>query len=193
MFIRNWKKEILTIPNLLSLFRLVLIPVYIDIYLNATTPTQYLLAGSILAVSCVTDIVDGQIARHFHMVTTIGKVLDPLADKATQFTLTVCLSLKYPVLLPVLALLILKETFQLIAMIVSYRNGKALPGALLPGKFCTAVLFLSLIVIVLFPGLDPGLVTILALTDGAFLVFSFTSYIFAYLGRHPKVEDIRHE
>ena len=59
MFIKDWKKEILTIPNLLSLFRLVLIPVYVYIYLNAQKDSEYLLAGIIMALSCITDMVDG--------------------------------------------------------------------------------------------------------------------------------------
>ena len=102
MFIRSWKKDIFSIPNLLSLFRLLLIPVYATLYLNATQRYQYLLAGVILAVSCLTDMIDGKIARKYNMITTLGKILDPLADKLTQLTLTICRSLKYPVLYPVL-------------------------------------------------------------------------------------------
>jgi phosphatidylglycerophosphate synthase len=58
----NWKKEILTIPNLLTVFRLALIPVYISIYLNADKPSDYYLAAGILALSCSTDMIDGFIA-----------------------------------------------------------------------------------------------------------------------------------
>lgn len=193
MFLKNWKKEIFTIPNMLSLFRLVLIPVYVVIYLNATTAMEYILAGSILAASCLTDMIDGQIARHFNMISTVGKVLDPVADKATQFTLTLCLSLKYPALRSVLVLFVAKEAFQLIAMIVSYLHGKALPGALLPGKVCTVVLFVSLIAMVLFPDMNPRLVEAIALVDAVFLGISFLSYIFAYYGKHSKVQDMPRE
>ena len=193
MFIKNWKREILTIPNLLSLFRLVLIPVYVVIYLNATTAKEYFLAGTILAVSCLTDMIDGQIARRFHMISNVGKILDPFADKATQFTLTLCLSLKYPALRFVLVLFVVKESFQLIAMILSFRKGKALPGALPAGKVCTIVLFISLIAMVLFPDMNPRLVDGIAIVDTTFLVISFISYILAYYGRHTKVEDLKKE
>lgn len=193
MFIKNWKREILTIPNLLSLFRLVLIPVYVVIYLNATTAKEYFLAGTILAVSCLTDMIDGQIARRFHMISNVGKILDPFADKATQFTLTLCLSLKYPALRFVLVLFVVKESFQLIAMILSFRKGKALPGALPAGKVCTIVLFISLIAMVLFPDMNPRIVDGIAIVDTAFLVISFISYILAYYGRHTKVEDLKKE
>ena len=116
MFIKDWKKDLFTIPNFLSLFRLALIPVYLAIYGRATGPRDYFLAGAILALSCLTDLIDGQIARHFNMVSNVGKILDPVADKFTQLALTICLSLRYPVLRSVLLLFLLKETFQTLSM-----------------------------------------------------------------------------
>ena len=190
MFIKDWKKEVFTIPNLLSLFRLALIPVYITVYLNAEEDWQYYVAGAILAVSCVTDLIDGKIARRFHMISTVGKVLDPLADKATQFTLTLCLSVHYPVLRPVLVLFVIKEGFQLIVGIIHFRKGKMLPGALMAGKICTTILFVSLIALVLFPGIPHSAVNAIALVDTGFLIFSFVSYILAYFGKNTKVQDM---
>lgn len=190
MFIKNWKKEIFTIPNLLSLFRLALIPVYMVIYLTATRPEQYYIAGGILAVSCLTDAIDGKIARRFNMISTLGKILDPVADKVTQFTLTLCLSLKYPHLQPVFCLFVIKEMFQLIVGIIHLRKGKMLPGALMAGKICTTVLFVSLITLVLFPELPESVVDTVAVLDAAFLAFSFISYIFAYFGKNTKVQDL---
>ena len=190
MFIKNWKKEILTIPNMLSLFRLVLIPVYVTIYLNAATAKEYFVAGTILAVSCLTDMVDGQIARRYNMISNVGKLLDPFADKATQFTLTLCLSLKYPILHPVLVMFLAKELFQLIAFIIHFRRGKALPGSIFAGRLCTAVFFVSLIAMVLFPDMNPVLVDAIAITDTVFLGIAFVSYIFAFFGKHPKLQDV---
>lgn len=190
MFKKDWKKEIFTIPNLLSLFRLVLIPVYIVIYLNATNVYQHIAAAAVLAVSCLTDLIDGKIARRYNMISTLGKILDPLADKATQFALTLCLSLRYPPLRPVLALFVVKESFQAIAGLVNLRRRKMLPGALMAGKVCTTVLFISLILMVLFPTMDPPIVDAIAIIDSVFLVISFISYIFAYFGKNTKVQDM---
>ena len=190
MFNKDWKKEVFTIPNLLSLFRLALIPVYVTVYLNAEEDWQYYVAGAILAVSCVTDLIDGKIARRFHMISTVGKVLDPLADKATQFTLTLCLSVHYPALRPVLVLFVIKEGFQLIVGIIHFRKGKMLPGALMAGKICTTILFVSLIALVLFPGIPHSAVNAIALVDTGFLIFSFVSYILAYFGKNTKVQDM---
>ncbi len=193
MFIKNWKTEILTIPNLLSLFRLVLIPVYARIYLTATQDYQYGIAGGIMALSCLTDLIDGKIARHFNQITNLGKILDPLADKITQFALTFCLSLKYPVLNPVLALFIVKEVFQLVVGLAFLLQGRMLSGALPAGKVCTTVLFISLIALVLFPNLDPRAVDAIAMVDGIFLSVSFFSYAMAYFGKDVKVQNLEQE
>lgn len=190
MYFKNWKKEIFSIPNLLSLFRIALIPVYVAIYLNATETYQYVIAAMILAVSCLTDMIDGKIARHYNMITNLGIVLDPFADKLTQFTLTICLSLKYPILIPVLLLFFSKELFQLIATIINYRRGKVLSGALLMGKICTTVLFVSLTALVMFPYLSEKTVELIAIVDSAFLVLAFIQYVFAFFGKHAKVQDL---
>lgn len=179
---KNWKKEIFTIPNLLSLVRLMLIPVYCIIYLNAQKPQDYLIAGAILTLSCLTDAVDGMIARKCNMISTVGKLLDPLADKLTQITLTVCLSLKYPVLLPVIFLLLAKELFQMIGAVILLRRGIPFPSSMLAGKISTFVLFASLIFLVVFPQIPKWCVSIISLTDSAFLIFAFTTYYVTFFG-----------
>lgn len=180
MFHQNWKKEIFTVPNCLSMFRLILIPVYLYLYQYAINPGDYLLTASVLTVSCLTDLLDGRIARKYGMVSTLGKILDPVADKATQLSLTACLSLRYPVLYPLLLLLAAKETLQLLAGLLVLRRGKMLPGALPEGKICTAILFISLITLVLIPGMALPLIEILAGLDSFFLCLSFCAYWCAY-------------
>ncbi len=180
MFIKNWKNEILTIPNLLSLFRLVLIPVYVVIYLHAQQASDYYLAAAILAVSCLTDLIDGKIARHFNMVSNVGKILDPLADKATQFTLILCLAMKHPILWYLVSIFIIKESFQLIAGGINLKKGKMLKGALITGKICTTILFLSLILMVMIPGLDNAIITAISLVDIVFMLISFCDYLITY-------------
>ena len=180
MIIKDWKKDLFTIPNMLSLFRLLLIPVYIVIYLNAENDVDYYIAGGILAVSCLTDMIDGQIARHFNMISTIGKVLDPFADKVTQFSLIVCLAIEYHVLIPLMVLFFIKEVFQLTAGILTFRKGKMLTGALISGKISTAVLFVSLIVLVMFPNIDPAAVNVIMIVDGVLLLIAFLHYAITY-------------
>ena len=188
---KDLKKEVFTIPNVLSLFRLILIPVYMNIYLHAEGMHDYILAGGILAVSCLTDLADGYIARRFHMISTVGKILDPIADKATQFTLTLCRAIHYPVLWMVMAVFIVKELFQLIAGIIHLRKGKILPGALMEGKICTTVFFVSLIALVLLPEISKTVASVIALINVFFLLVSFVGYIRAYYGTRIELEDMK--
>lgn len=190
MLFKDWKKEILTIPNLLSLFRLILIPVYVAIYLNATDISDYYLAAGILAVSCLTDLFDGKIARHFNMISNLGKILDPVADKATQFTLIICLASSYPELWKLVVLFVVKESFQLIAGGINLRKGKMLKGALISGKVCTTVLFVSLILMVMFPNLSPTAVRIITTIDLVFMSISFCEYLFTYFRRENQFQSL---
>lgn len=190
MFFKDWKKEILTIPNLLSMFRLVLIPVYIAIYLNAENAADYYLAAGILAVSCLTDMIDGKIARHFNLISSFGKILDPLADKATQFTLIICLNVKYRFLWYLVILFVLKESFQLIAGGINLRKGRMLKGALISGKICTTILFISLIVLVMLPNLSADVVKVIALVDAIFMLIAFVEYVIAYFFKDSKFQAL---
>lgn len=187
---KDWKKEILTIPNLLSLFRLLLIPVYIIIYLKADSQSDRILAASILAVSCLTDMIDGKIARHFNMISNVGKVLDPFADKLTQFSLIVCLISRYKTLLYLVPLFVLKESFQLIAGGISIKKGRMLKGAQLTGKICTTILFVSLTVLVLLDNLSSTAVNIITLTDSIFLFIAFVDYVLVYFRKDSKFQSL---
>lgn len=193
MFNHSWKNELLTIPNLLSIFRLLLIPVYVQMYRNADSQLDYYLTGTVLGISCLTDLADGKIAREFNMITNTGKVLDPLADKLTQLALILALSRKHRILYPVLALFLVKELFQCIVMLVFMRKGKVLCGALFSGKLCTTVLFTSLLILVLFPGLPTKAVRGLVVSDATFLLYAFGSYAHAYFGSGRKLSDLRKE
>ena len=188
----NWKREIFTIPNLLSLFRLALIPVYIWMFLNAETPRDYYLSAGIITLSCLTDMFDGMIARKFNMISNIGKILDPLADKLTQFTLALCLAIHRNniFLWFVIALLVVKEFYQLIALAISIRRGRVLKGARLSGKICTTILFVSLAAMVMFYTIPPIAVDIIAIVDILFLLYAFIDYIIVYSRKDSNFESV---
>lgn len=191
---KDWKKEIFTIPNLMSFFRLILIPIYITIYLQADQSSDYALAALVLAASCFTDLIDGWIARKFHMISRVGMLLDPVADKATQFSLLLCFSLEHPVLWTLSTLFVVKEAFQLIAMLVAYKRGKMLKGALFSGKICTTVLFFSFILLVLFhESIRQPWINIITCVDGVFLLIAFTDYLLTYIKNTSMIQDINEQ
>lgn len=181
-----FKKGIFTIPNLLTLLRLALIPVYTTIYLDRENSQ---LAAGVLAFSCLTDLLDGMIARRFHMVSNLGKFLDPLADKITQLTVLLCLSTRYALINALIPLFIVKECMQCALAYFHFRNGKTLGGALWAGKISTAVLFISLIVLMALPYASTAFVTFLVLSDVLVLVISLVNYLNAYLKNTDKLCD----
>ena len=82
------KKDLYTIPNIMSYIRLVLVPVFVTMYLRAETTSEYIGAASVVLVSTLTDFLDGFIARSLHQVTELGKLLDPVADKPSFTTIS---------------------------------------------------------------------------------------------------------
>lgn len=132
----------LTIPNLLSLFRLCLIPVFMWLY---CVEKNYLWTGIVLIISGLTDTVDGIIARKFNMISDLGKVLDPIADKVTQAAMLFCLLTRFPLMIAPLALMAVKEFFMgVTGLMVIQKTGKVF-GADWHGKVNTWLLYAMMI------------------------------------------------
>lgn len=74
-------KNCITIPNMLSVFRLILIPFFVYAY---CVEQNFWKTAALLALSGISDTADGYIARRFNMVSDLGKIIDPVADKLTQ-------------------------------------------------------------------------------------------------------------
>lgn len=190
MIIKDLKKDVFTIPNMLSLFRLLLVPVYINIYLNATENVHYYIAGGILAVSCLTDMIDGKIARKFNMYSVLGQFLDPLADKVTQFALILCLAIRFPILWVLIGLFVVKELYQFLAMVIFARKGKMLRGALMSGKISTTVLFVTLVALMVFPNMPENVSLIIGIVDIIVVFIAFLDYVLVYLLKPHMITDI---
>lgn len=140
---QNTRKQLFTIPNLLSLLRLCMIPLIIWLY---CTQKNYALTAVVLVLSGLTDMVDGYIARRFNMVTDLGKALDPVADKLTQASVMFCLLSRFRMMLVPLLLLIFKEVCNgVISLVVIKKTGKVC-GADWHGKVCTWLLYAMMFV-----------------------------------------------
>ncbi|MBE6636430.1 MAG: CDP-alcohol phosphatidyltransferase family protein [Ruminococcaceae bacterium] len=187
---KDWKKEIVTVPNLLSLFRLILIPVYATLYMTAKTTGQYLGAAAVLAVSSLTDLVDGVVARKCNMISRLGIMLDPFADKMTQGVIILCLTIRNLTILPLLILFVIKEGAMLTMGCLLLKSGKMLDGALFTGKVCTTVLFVSMIALVVFPTMPKNGQIALCFICAVFMAISLVSYILCFFRRKEHIRDI---
>ena len=188
------KSKVFTIPNVLSMFRLALIPVYVTVYLHAKTLKEYLLAAVILGVSTLTDCFDGLIARKYNMISKLGIALDPIADKATQGILIICLCVRKGnlALWLLFGLFVVKEGFMLTMGIVNLRHGKMLKGAIFTGKLSTTVLFVSMIALVLFSESMPDFwVNVIVIICAVFMLISLITYIPAYFSKDNNLQSIQ--
>lgn len=171
----KWK-EIWTIPNILSIIRLMLVPVFISYYLNAESMNDYRIAGLVILFSGITDLVDGIIARKFDQITDLGKLIDPIADKITQAAIVFCLMVRYEYMWIIVFLFVIKELSMLVWNIVLIKQNKKLDGALWYGKISTAVFYACMTILVAFPDVGTIVANSLMIITVFFLLLSFILY-----------------
>jgi len=97
-----------------------------------------------LALSGLSDVVDGKIARLTNQVSDFGKLIDPVADKLTQLALMICVTVKHTVFAIPLALLVLKEIIVSIICIIATLKSDKFNSSRWYGKLCTVVLYASM-------------------------------------------------
>ena len=167
------RKQIWSIPNLLSLFRILLIPVMVTLYVKGRTIAALVVFG----VSALSDIVDGQIARRFNMVTDLGKMLDPLADKLTQGAALLCVAQHRPQLFFLLGFMAMKELVQAsIGARSMKKTGQAFSSKWF-GKLCTVVTTACLMAMFAFPNMSEQVVNALLILCAGMMVVSLALYI----------------
>ena len=167
-----------TIPNILGYVRLLLIPLFVYLYLNAGSTKDYYAAAGVILISGLTDFVDGYVARKYNQITELGKFLDPLADKLTQgaIILTLMFRIKWMNLLVIL--FAIKELFMAVnGAVLLVKKGRKLDGAMWYGKVSTAVLYAAMFILILFPMLSSFWVNTLMAVTAFFLTLSFVMYI----------------
>lgn len=184
-------KQIGNIPNLLSLLRIVLIPVFIVLYIRKRSVEATL----VLAVSGLTDCVDGFVARHFNQITDLGKVLDPLADKLTQASVAVMLTLQYRQMASLLAVFVIKELLMLLGGFLVLKKGNRPPGAQWWGKLATIIFYAVMTIIVasgsgiLGINLSESAIATLISIAAVFMIFSFLNYLPLFFKYHKEGKE----
>lgn len=184
----KYQKKIITIPNILSFIRLCLIPFIIWLYFGKE---DYLLTGIFVIVSGLTDVVDGMIARKFNMISDLGKVLDPIADKATQLTVMIILAISFPLMLIPIILTVIKESFMAITGYMVIKKCGIVMGANWHGKAATVALTAVMSLHLVWHTIHPTVSLILILLCSALILLSLVLYAkrnFGYLLGKTKAE-----
>lgn len=140
----------MTVPNALSLFRLVLVPVFAVVFFGPG-PNAHRDAALIYLVAFLTDVADGWIARHFNQVSKLGRILDPAADKLMTFTVIICIAADGVIPLWAVVVFFCKELTMAIGGYIMYRKLGDVISANWLGKLSTGVFFVVCGALVLFP------------------------------------------
>ena len=168
------REQILTIPNLLSLIRLLMIPVIIWLYCEKE---NYVAAAVMIVLSGLTDIADGIIARKFHLVSDLGKILDPVADKLTQAALIFCLIDKFEWMLWLFLLFAIKEITMGISGLLVIKKKDVVNSSQWFGKLATVVLYAVMFLLFLFPNTPAETANVMILICAAVLLLSLVKYL----------------
>lgn len=185
------------IPNILSVIRLLCIPVFVLLFNQG----HRLTAAGVFCGASLTDVVDGYLARKNNWVTNIGKILDPLADKLMQFTVLLCLTISFRALdsayhtiaLIVLILFTLKELAMLAGAIVVLRVKRNVVASVWYGKLATVIFFVITITMILGPNSFPLGVVLCTLLVCTILFALIMYYVKIFRGQYgmKKFENMR--
>jgi len=193
------KSDFFLLPNILTYIRLILVPVFAIVYMNAESLTGHLASAIIIVVSGITDVADGFIARHWGLTSDLGKIIDPIADKAMQFTMMFCVCVRYRWVILLIIIYAVKELISVFASAYLFTRGKHIDGAMWCGKLCTVILFIVMLCLVAIPHIPNHVVNTMIGFAAAFMLLAFVIYMRSYFvlwleylneQKHPLATDM---
>lgn len=167
------QKNIFTLPNAITLLRLLLIPIFIWLYLGKEA---YVPAFIVYLAAGLLDLLDGKIARHYNMISDFGKLFDPVVDKLTQIAIFFCLLSKFPNMLILLIFLIIKEIITGIIHLLAINKTNMIESAKWPGKLTSLSLNVTAMIHILWGGIPAEISNIIIGICIGFMLFSFIYY-----------------
>ncbi|OFI05375.1 CDP-diacylglycerol--glycerol-3-phosphate 3-phosphatidyltransferase [Clostridium acetireducens DSM 10703] len=132
----------MNIPNMLTLFRLFLIPVFAITFFS-NIKNSLIFSILIFLLAGFTDILDGYIARKYKLITKCGIILDPLADKLMLITVLTCLTIKSYSPLWILIIVTIKEFSMIIGGAILYNKNTVIPSNKF-GKIATLLFYIAI-------------------------------------------------
>lgn len=174
--------DLFKLPNILCYIRIIMVPIFLYIYFTADRQSDYYIATAVVLASGITDFLDGQIARRCNMITDLGRIIDPVADKLMQLAMVAALTLKIKYMWILVLYLVIKEVVTSITgLYVIKKFERRLNGAKWYGKVCTALLYVVMLVLVAFPKIDAKFQNILLVVCAGSLTLAFVMYMRLYM------------
>ncbi len=148
-----WKKFFPHLPNLLSAFRIAMVPLFVIAYFFDPTEIKSW-AIAIYVMAFISDALDGFIARKYNLISNLGKVLDPLGDKLMMIAALTCLTVSGKLPEWAIIIVVAKEALMGIGGLLIHRRAKvAIPPSNIFGKTATVVFVVALVILMVFPHL----------------------------------------
>lgn len=169
----------MTIPNILTIFRICLIPIYLSFFYSGFKH-NILLAGLVFIVAGVSDVLDGYIARKFNQVSDLGIILDPIADKLMSFTILITFTTSQIIPSWIIILMTIKEGLMLAGGASLYLfKGKQIVASNKYGKIATISFYLASLSVIfnLSSQISISLFSITVIVN----ILALMNYLFIYL------------
>ena len=169
---------VVTIPNVLTFIRLALIPLFMWLY---CVRHDAVWSGIVVIVSGCTDMLDGHLARRYHMESNLGRVLDPAADKLSQAAMCFALIIRYPIMFWLLIFFGVKELAMLVLGWFYMRRTGVVNSARWHGKASSIVQYVAMLVLIMDPEIADYPAYVLISLCMASHVISLLSYVIFYV------------
>ncbi len=170
------RKEICTVPNLLSTLRLCLAIVFLGIFERYGVREYRGVLVLLMFAAAATDVLDGRIARSFDSVSRVGRVLDPVADKAMQGVMLACLVPRFPLAKLILILFVIKECYMTVAGWKVLMETRETIEVQWHGRLNTAVTYVVVLLLLTWPGLPYSTCNVLIGACAVCMMISFYMY-----------------
>ncbi len=168
------------IPNILTVIRLLLVPLFINLFFKNTNA-----AVMVFLIACLTDIIDGYIARHFGAISKFGMLADPLADKLLQLSALVCLYISS--VLPAWAVIaVLAKEFIMMVGALILLNKKIIIPSNKTGKTGTVVIAAAIVYCIAVPEALPLLKQILPYIIAGMSVLTLSVYMYLFIASNKE-------
>ena len=171
------REQVLTVPNAMSAFRILLIPFIIWTY----ACDRHYLAFALVLVSALSDMLDGLVARKLNMISDFGKFIDPVADKLTQASLVICLMTQHRHIYILFIILAVKELATLGLGALVFKRHDSVNSAKWYGKLCTVVFEGTMMLLMILPNASEELVHVFMFVCACVMIFAFVMYALFYL------------
>jgi len=184
----NKEVYLLNLPNLLTILRFFLIPLFVLVFFSSLK-YNYLIAIGIFLISGITDVLDGFIARRYNMVTKFGKLFDPLADKLMILSVLWCLAYKGYIHSIIFYIVLFKELFMIIGSVILYGKIKIVVSANIYGKIATVLFYVAIVSLLLNIKMSFYILIVAVI----FAIFALIMYTVKYVSEYKKLKSTSNE